>query len=363
VIFATINGLLNVNIGKHILVDGCFDPLHAGHVRYIRAAKRAFPDWSLVVAVASDADIREKGREPLFGQIARCAVVDGLQGVDYTLAKDRPLHEVITALKPGALVKGKDWDGWLGADILTACSLNDVQIVFLGERLDSSSDRLRRWALHDADTSLDRLEAFIARQQPANPEVFDQSYFQGDWRADGNTYTFEKRKEIEGKHPELIRDCFPGLSILDVGCGPGYLVRLLKELGVNAAGIDTSAEAVAMAMDRSCVVLPVERVPAGFSDVAICREVLEHVPVREIPALVCDLFRVARKFVYITTRFSAASVFDAATEFDVDPTHISLLSQPFLRSLCVLNGGKRRLDLEVALDHQAKGRVLVYEVQ
>jgi hypothetical protein len=30
--------------------------------------------------------------------------------------------------------------------------------------------------------------------------------------------------------------------------------------------------------------------------------------------------------------------------------------------LCVLNGGKRRRDLEMALDHQTKRRVLVYEV-
>jgi cytidyltransferase-like protein len=361
VIFATINGLLNVGIGKHILLDGCFDPLHAGHVRYLRAARKAFSDWRLVVAVASDADIREKGREPLFGQMSRCAVVDGIQGVDYVLAKDRPLHEVISALKPAALVKGQDWEGKLDPEVMTACALNDVHIVYLGETLDSSSDRLRRWALQDAEQSLDRLEAFMAQQEPANPEVFDKAYFQGDWRADGNTYTFEKRKEIEGKHPQLIKDCFPGLSILDVGCGPGYLVRLLKELGVNAAGIDTSPEAVAMALDRSCVVLPVERVPAGFSDVAISRETIEHIPVYEIPAFVCDLFRVARRFVYITTRFSSASVFDAATEFDVDPTHISLLSQPFLRSLCVLNGGKRRRDLETTLDHMGRGRVLVYE--
>jgi hypothetical protein len=55
-------------------------------------------------------------------------------------------------------------------------------------------------------------------------------------------------------------------------------------------------------------------------------------------------------------------VFDAATDFETDPTHISLLTQPFLRSLCVLNGGKRRRDLETRLDHQNKGRCLVYEV-
>jgi len=55
-------------------------------------------------------------------------------------------------------------------------------------------------------------------------------------------------------------------------------------------------------------------------------------------------------------------VFDCQTKDDLDPTHISMLSQPFLRSICVLNGGRRREDLEAKLDHQHKGRVLVYEV-
>jgi hypothetical protein len=39
-----------------------------------------------------------------------------------------------------------------------------------------------------------------------------------------------------------------------------------------------------------------------------------------------------------------------------------MLSQPFLRSLCVLNGGRRNRALESRLDHQGKGRVLVYAV-
>ena len=102
--------------------------------------------------------------------------------------------------------------------------------------------------------------------------------------------------------------------------------------------------------------------PDKCADVVICREVLEHVNVTQVARTIYDLFRIARKFVYITTRFSAASVFDCQTEFDVDPTHISLLSQPYLRSMCVLNGGTRRRDLEQKLDWQNKGRVLVYEV-
>ena len=185
----------------------------------------------------------------------------------------------------------------------------------------------------------------------------------GEWRGDA-PFTYEARKKAEGRHPKIVKDVFEGLNILDVGCGPGHFVRMLRELGVDAGGIDPSKDAVALSngiADR-VVHAGVADMPPKIAQVVICREVLEHVPVMEIGPMVSELFRVARKFVYITTRFSDAGVFDAATEFAVDPTHITCLSQPFLRSLCVLNGGKRRRDLETTLDHMQKGRCLVYEL-
>lgn len=350
--------------GSHtILMDGAFDPMHSGHIRYIETASQAFPSsYTRMVSIASDADIRAKGREPLFDQMTRATVVAALRGVDAVILKDCPTEDLITRLKPAAYVKGKDWADRLPAEQLTACALSGVQIVYLDTVCASSSGALRCWALRDAECGLDRLEAFIAGQVPTPPSRFDGPYFRGDWRADGNTYTYEKRKEIEGQHPELIKAVFPTMSVLDVGCGPGYLVRMLKELGVDAGGCDPSPTAVQMAADRTVIHMATKDVPDRIADVAICREVIEHLEVAAIPEMVCDLFRVARKFVYITTRFSDGSVFDAATDFDTDPTHISLLTQPFLRSLCVLNGGRRRRDLEETLDHQSKRRVLVYAV-
>ena len=52
---------------------------------------------------------------------------------------------------------------------------------------------------------------------------------------------------------------------------------------------------------------------------------------------------------------------DVMTSDDLDPTHISMLNQDFLRTLFVLEGFKRRADLEQAMDWRQYGRVLVYE--
>jgi hypothetical protein len=96
----------------------------------------------------------------------------------------------------------------------------------------------------------------------------------------------------------------------------------------------------------------------------VCREVIEHVPVREIGPLLHHVFALAGDRVYITTRFTAdpRHPFDLTTEFDADPSHITLLPQPLIRALCVLNGGVRDYEWEAALDWQHKGRVLVYKV-
>jgi hypothetical protein len=67
--------------------------------------------------------------------------------------------------------------------------------------------------------------------------------------------------------------------------------------------------------------------------------------------------------VYVTTRFHPApeSLLDFTTDFETDPTHVTLLAKDFLRCLFVLEGFRRREDLETRMDWAGKGRVLVYE--
>ncbi len=96
---------------KVVFTNGCFDILHAGHVRYLEAA-RALGDL-LVVAVNTDASARRLGKgpgRPYNPERARAEVVAALAAVDYvTLFDEDTPGELITALKPDVLVKGGDW--------------------------------------------------------------------------------------------------------------------------------------------------------------------------------------------------------------------------------------------------------------
>ena len=98
-------------------------------------------------------------------------------------------------------------------------------------------------------------------------------------------------------------------------------------------------------------------------DLVICREVLEHLTVLQVRRTVAEMCRVSSRYVYVTTRFHGepASLLDVTTDFETDPTHITLMTKDLLRVLFVLEGFRRRPELEERMDWGGKGRVLVYE--
>jgi hypothetical protein len=98
-------------------------------------------------------------------------------------------------------------------------------------------------------------------------------------------------------------------------------------------------------------------------DFVICREVFEHLTVLQVRRTVQAICRASSRFAYVTTRFhpEPQGLLDFTTQFEVDPTHITLLNKDLLRALFVLEGFRVREDLEARMDWGGKGRVLVYE--
>ena len=221
------------------------------------------------------------------------------------------------------------------------------------------------------DQFLDAVSAFeevVAAQQAYSPEHYDTDYFAAEWRDGGNKYELETRRRIEARNPSLIVETFTPGRVLDVGSGPGFLMQFLHELGADVRGVDFSPASIDLAPPemkeriRIGPTEPLEEPDASF-ELVICREVLEHLTVLQVRRTVAELCRVCSRFVYVTTRFnpSPSSLLDVTTDFATDPTHITLMTKDLLRTLFVLEGFRRRGDLESALDWGGKGRVLVYE--
>lgn len=95
---------------KIVFTNGCFDILHAGHVKSIEFAKSKGD--ILVIGLNSDASIKRiKGpKRPINKQADRAIVLSALEAVNAVclFSQDTPL-ELIKIVKPDVLVKGADY--------------------------------------------------------------------------------------------------------------------------------------------------------------------------------------------------------------------------------------------------------------
>jgi rfaE bifunctional protein nucleotidyltransferase chain/domain len=104
-----------------VFTNGCFDILHLGHIDYLEKA-RSLGD-RLVIGLNTDPSVqRLKGpQRPINSEYARARILAALSFVDLVVSfdEDTPL-ELITALLPDILVKGKDYDisNIVGADVV-----------------------------------------------------------------------------------------------------------------------------------------------------------------------------------------------------------------------------------------------------
>ncbi|MHB2167998.1 D-glycero-beta-D-manno-heptose-7-phosphate kinase [Alsobacter sp. R-9] len=103
--------------------NGCFDILHAGHVKLLKEAKGACD--RLVVGVNSDRSVsRLKGpSRPFNTALDRCAVLEALAAVDaITIFDDDTPANLIQRLVPDVIVKGGDYtpDSVVGAEVVRA---------------------------------------------------------------------------------------------------------------------------------------------------------------------------------------------------------------------------------------------------
>ena len=95
---------------KIVFTNGCFDILHAGHVRYLTAAK-SFGDV-LIVGLNTDESVRKlKGESrPINNQFDRAEVLLGLKAVDHVIFfGEQTAEAVIAEVKPNVYVKGGDY--------------------------------------------------------------------------------------------------------------------------------------------------------------------------------------------------------------------------------------------------------------
>ncbi len=94
-----------------VFTNGCYDILHAGHVRFLEQCRAL--GHIVVVGLNSDASVRAQNKakdRPIVAQEHRAEVLAALQSVDYVVLFDEPTpQQLIEKVCPDVLVKGEDW--------------------------------------------------------------------------------------------------------------------------------------------------------------------------------------------------------------------------------------------------------------
>ncbi len=93
-----------------VFANGCFDILHAGHIRYLQGASELGD--VLVVAINADAQVRAlKGMgRPILAEHDRAELVASIAVVDFVTIFDEPtVEQLLLAVQPDVHAKGTDY--------------------------------------------------------------------------------------------------------------------------------------------------------------------------------------------------------------------------------------------------------------
>jgi D-beta-D-heptose 7-phosphate kinase/D-beta-D-heptose 1-phosphate adenosyltransferase len=138
---ARIRGRLRDEGKTVVFTNGCFDLIHAGHIRLFQQARKLGD--VLIVALNSDASIRRlKGRSrPVFPLAERLEILEAVEAIDFltSFSEDTP-RRIIASLVPDVLVKGGDWqpDQVVGREEVEAAGGKVVIVPYLEGRSTSS---------------------------------------------------------------------------------------------------------------------------------------------------------------------------------------------------------------------------------
>ena len=126
-----------------VLADGCFDPLHSGHIEHFIVAKKL--GSSLIVNTNPDSVIYAKRPKigPFLEVKERRSLIHSFPFVDKVISL--PSVEAIKQIRPNIYVQGIDWKDRLPQDEIEICEKLNIKIHYTNIRVNSSRKILDRF--------------------------------------------------------------------------------------------------------------------------------------------------------------------------------------------------------------------------
>ena len=126
---------------KRVAVSGYFDPIHIGHLEYLKLAKE-LGDKLVVIVNNNDQCILKKGK-PFMDELDRVKIVKSLKMVDevfLSIDKDKTVCASLEEIKPDIFANGGDRSTGEVHESSICKKYNIKMIDGLGNKIRSSSD-------------------------------------------------------------------------------------------------------------------------------------------------------------------------------------------------------------------------------
>jgi O-antigen chain-terminating methyltransferase len=252
------------------------------------------------------------------------------------------------ALEAYVTAQDKEWDAYAGNHSTTVfkslewkigkleAEYSNLKTLLAGfaqleNRLDRLLDRLDRHADADADTAAG-LREVKERLSPLQYADFEKR-FRGS------------REEIAGRLSAYLGHFPPGGEVLDIGCGRGEFLALLRDSGRRGLGLDLSASMLAEARDQGLECVKADALeflkarPAASLDGVFAAQVAEHLEPEYLRRLVSECFRALRPgATLLLETVNPLSLFALSRIYFLDPGHVRPLHPEYLRYLLESSG-------------------------
>ena len=149
---------------------------------------------------------------------------------------------------------------------------------------------------------------------------------------------FRGSEQYVAKHQGMYAERFAGASgVLDIGCGRGELLKVLRDAGIGAHGIDLHDDSLEMCraqgleVEKADLFTYLEQTADASLGGAICSQVVEHLPPERLPELVRLLHAKLKPGALVaieTPNPECLAIF--ATHFYLDPTHTRPIPPPLM---------------------------------
>ncbi len=126
---------------KRVAVSGYFDPIHIGHLEYLKLAKE-LGDKLVVIVNNNDQCVLKKGK-PFMDELDRVEIVKSLKMVDevfLSIDKDKTVCASLEEIKPDIFANGGDRSTGEVPESSICKKYNIEMIDGLGDKIRSSSD-------------------------------------------------------------------------------------------------------------------------------------------------------------------------------------------------------------------------------